>query len=473
MGHESYTATAEGQRSTTFFPPQPHTTTSTPKRVLSRDERWILRVLGLVMCIIAFPSKFLYLFGAPLFTALMMWRGTFLLTSRFLTLSVSLVAVSTLSLVIDYHAGIEVSFFGMLFWLLTHMPFLLVLSAQPNLQVRRELIDRLASFVAAFVLIQSAVCLVSIVLVLKSGGFNGDYISGTFGILDWFGKPTINHVFFTLCMFSALVFLWEYRSRVSVKLALSVGPVVTVLAQSGHQTFFFVLAMLVAAMAGHSAPLRLVGAALSASAAGLLILGIMILAYPNSLVVAEMWYDKVVNAENSPKRMVIDAVLGSVISPKVVLLGTGFGQFSSRAALFACGWYAPEKLPGALVFMTERTEQYLVPALIRHEIAGEGSAMAQPMFSYVSLSTEAGLPLTLAFLAAVGGLVFRAWRHARVPGEQAHYGRYAIFFVVFMALSCGIENYLEFTQGLFLPLILLVVGMARARTLSESSRITG
>ena len=443
-----------------------------PCSQLIPNERWIIRSLILVMLIVAFPSKFLYLLGPPLFAALMFWKGTLLSLRRFLILGISLLGVSTLALLIDHYSGQTVSFFGMFFWFLTHMPILIVLSVRPDARVSSELIDRVVVFVAVFTIVQATVCLIPLFFMLKAGHINGDLVSGTFGILDWFGGVTINHVFFTLCMFCLLVFLWPFRKRYIVKVALLAGAPVTILAQTGHQTFFFLISIMVMTLVGNRSPFRVLVSIIGSGFIGALLLGIFLLASPATFEVTSMWFNKVVNSEGSPKRMVLDAVADAILTPKVAILGTGLGQFSSRAALFACGWYAPGKIPSPLISITDRTMDHLVPALIQHEVAGENSSIAQPMFSFISLPVEAGFLITLLFGAAVWSFWLQALFHARSTSpERAHFGRYLVFFVVFLSLSCTIENYLEFVQGLFLPLTLCMLCSARAKSVLRQPRI--
>ena len=433
------------------------------KSKLPAEERWLLGCLIFALIVVSLPSKFLYFFGPILFAMAMLGRGEMLSPSRLFGICGTLLAVSSLSILIEVLEGTRVNPFGMLIWFVTHLPILLTLSARPSLVVSRALIDRLVLVLSLFVLVQAAVCMIPLTLMFSHGTINGDLVSGTFGILDMIVGVTINHVFFTLCMFCILVFLWPFRRRRIVAAALLAGAPVTILAQSGHQVFFFVFIILLMAAASRHG----LSQAFGASVIGLILFAIMLIAYPNTLPVASMWLDKVLHNPNAPKRIAVEAVIGDMMTPKVFLIGTGLGQFSSRAALYAGGFYANGQLPNFMIEVPEPTTDHLLPAVHRYEIVGEGSAIAKPVFSVMSLPAEMGLPLTALLVVAASGMVFRGVLHARSsdPERQGH-GRYMVFFITFVAINSTIENYLEFVQGMFLPSILLILAAARARTIA-------
>jgi hypothetical protein len=95
---------------------------------------------------------------------------------------------------------------------------------------------------------------------------------------------------------------------------------------------------------------------------------------------------------------------------------------------------------------------------------GEGSAISKPYSSLLSLVVELGV-LQFAFLCCVVLVAFAGnVRLMRSSNPRASaIGFLANAGVLFFALCCTIENYAEFPQAIFLPLLLYVTAQSNAR----------
>jgi hypothetical protein len=148
-----------------------------------------------------------------------------------------------------------------------------------------------------------------------------------------------------------------------------------------------------------------------------------------------------------------------------MLIGTGLGQYCSRAALMSSNQYLNVPLPDFMVGKSDYFDDHISPSLILFEEVGEGSAMAKPYMTMLSLPVELGLILTAALFAVFAWNVFRCARVMTTnSGEVGSIGFVMMVGIVFFVLCCFIENYAEFTQAIFIPIILFIVAGSRART---------
>jgi hypothetical protein len=224
-------------------------------------------------------------------------------------------------------------------------------------------------------------------------------------------------------------------------------------AHAGHQTLFLMAAI------GFVAALQLRPKDAVRLVAGLIAL-LGLTATVSSIRWADMqrWYEHVLVDEESPKKMVTLAASQIMSAPKNLVLGVGIGQFGSRASLISSGEYLNVRLPGFLYGESEYFRQFVRPAQEVFLLHGEGSAMSKPYFSALNILIEFGLPLTLLLLAALTKLFVYNRRlsrssdaHARLLGVVANVG------LVFFVLCCFVENYLEFPQAIFVPILLYMV----------------
>jgi hypothetical protein len=199
----------------------------------------------------------------------------------------------------------------------------------------------------------------------------------------------------------------------------------------------------------------------AAAALGFLLLA-MVQFYPATFDNTRAWYRKVALNSRSPKRLAVMEGCGILADPKNMLLGTGLGQFSSRASFITSNEYLTVELPAPLVGKSDYF-RLLRPA--REEFAewGEGSAISKPYFSLLSITVECGVLLTGAL---IGVLAVHVWRNLRLMRSSqrrvALTGMAANTGLVLFVLCCAVENYAEFPQAIFLPLLLYVLAISRA-----------
>ena len=231
---------------------------------------------------------------------------------------------------------------GMFLAIVTYLPLVVAVFHPPIAGLSEGVIERLQTTCAWFVIVQSAIGLLQFGL---SG--NPDAVCGTFGLLDFLQDPatvTISQVYLTFSIFSLVLFLFLDARRRLVRVAIGMGLVTCVLAQSGHQTIFFVATLAAVGLSRVTQP-KVAAASL---ALAVVIAGLMHFAYPETLTQAIDWSTKVLKAD-SPKGIAVEGGLNLMNDPAIMVFGTGLGQYSSRAALITSNQYLAVKLPDMLI----------------------------------------------------------------------------------------------------------------------------
>jgi hypothetical protein len=368
----------------------------------------------------------------------------------------------------DHLAGQTVNFPGIWFGLLTYAPLFVVLCETFDRTIDQATYDKFARVCAWFILIQSAVGLFQFVATR-----NTDAVCGTLGLWDGFvPSVTIIQVYFTFIVFAMILFLVPVASERLNQVAIASGMLICVLAQSGHQTIFFVVTLVGCALVRMTHFGTVVRTVAVAAVLSLLVVEV----YPDTLFVAREWYNKVTDSSNSPKRLVYEGAMTILENPKNMLIGTGLGQYTSRAALITSNEYLNIPLPSFLTGKSDYFNDYIDPSLVLFGDVGEGSAMAKPYMTMISLPVELGFVLSIVLLSVIGYRV--AWCAGLMTGngDQARWiGLSMMAGTLFFVLCCFIENYAEFSQAVFEPFILFVVAGSRAKTIqrtAENNRVT-
>jgi hypothetical protein len=369
----------------------------------------------------------------------------------------ALLFVSSVSLLWDSLRSYEVNVPGMLFAILTYLPLIMIFAERLNKPIDDRLFGRFVKIACWFVIIQSLIGFVQFAI---SG--NPDAVCGTFGLFDFLeGGITITQVFFTFTMFGMILLLFiAPLNRLSL-FAILIGLLTCALAQSGHQTMFFITSLAVLGLTRITRPMSVL---ISASVVAVAFAATMI-AYPRTLEHTREWFDKVVYSSQSPKRMAIEGGLTTLADAKNLVLGTGLGQYSSRAALISSNKYLTIQLPAILSGVSSYHSRFIVPANAFFREVGEGSAISKPYFSLLSLFVELGL-VQFAVLAGIIAVAF--FQNLRLMRSRlrtvARVGFVANVGIVFFLLCCTIENYAEFPQATFIPFLLYVTAVSKAKT---------
>lgn len=147
--------------------------------------------------------------------------------------------------------------------------------------------------------------------------------------------------------------------------------------------------------------------------------------------------------------------------PKVMLLGTSPGHFSSRAALILSGGYLSPQPSYVPVSLSRYTEAIVLPRWNPSvwSVQYRDGVMNQPFHSVQSIVVELGLLGTLVVLAAYVGLWSRALRFKAWDRGSAAIQLTAVVALVLIPLLLLTDNWLEYPQAaiqLLLPLVLLL-----------------
>lgn len=436
------------------------------RRLVDNDQTF-LAGLAVLTGIVAAPSKFLYYVAPPLFLIIAALTGRFLDWTRFASMALLVTALSGTSLLLGYLMGHQINLGGAVLCALMLLPIAIYFSFSQRFAVGEALFEKIRRLLCYFIFVQSAAVLIELIWSLvRLHQLVGDYVSGTYGLTDIFaGGVTISQVFFTFNIFCIVMFLLAGRRTRLVDAACLLGLLSCIIAQSGHQTIFFVALLGVMAMAQIGDPRRLLGIGVT----GLVTVVLLNALYPGNLEGVSMWFNKIVDNPDSLKRTVVRHWSQDIADTKTVLIGTGIGQYTSRGALFSSGYAMRATLPAMLVGQSDYFADYVKPAITRYRNSQETSAISQPYFSILSIISEFGVPAALILFSAllkqvVAGLLVSLDRTA-TPLVRG-LGRYQFFFPSFLILCCFVENYLEFVQALFVPVLLCGIASARRRMMS-------
>lgn len=427
-----------------------------------------IKALIIVTVITSLPSKFLF-YIAPL---LVLTLGSFGLLPLFSPAFfwVMLIATSTIassSLLLNEFWGFHTNYLGLALSPITWGAFLLLLVAYADKHqivfTRREekLITR---FIAWYVIVESILGYTQFLMT-----WNSDAVTGSFGLLDGLtGNITINQVYFTFTLFTLSFFTLAYWSDgVLYKMAVIMGLTICALAQSGHQTIIFLVLSSVLGLTvfGWQTILRL-------SLAGALLLGVVLTVYPNTFEVAKSWFERTINLQTPKAQVMYEALQLLLENPKILLLGTGPGQFTSRASLISSGEYTRTPLP--ISDQSPWFEDIVLPLMYLHSLQGEDSAISQPYSSWISLIIEWGAPVVLLYLFWSSIMVLQCLIQTRhlyklKNRKGAMLSAYMAFLLLFLNGNAVIENYFEFAQALTIPAMLVFFAKSK---LAESNRET-
>lgn len=433
---------------------------STLDDALDQSGRAFFGLFLFSLILVSIPIKnFAYVLPPLFLAAQLLWSDTAAAT-RTLLLALLVTVVSCSSLFIDAIRGQTTNPPGVFVGLVTFLPLLMMTTERFRRPVDDALFQRILNVVAWYVIVQAVIGL----LQLAATG-NPDAVTGTLGLLDFHtGAITIAQVYFGFLILGMVLFLMLDARTLLTKIGIAAGMIAAAASQSGHQCIFFVAALaLWAILQTRRVAVML---AVGTLAAGLFVLVLVL--YPATIDHSRQWYAKTVDNPGSPKRLALEGAGAILSDPKNLFLGTGFGQYSSRAALITSGEFLSVPLPHVVTGQSDYYRQYLVPGMDIFEQQGEGSAISKPYFSGLSVLVEFGLVLSLVVVAALAWNLVRALRMMYSPHPRmAQAGMLACTGITFLLLCCLVENYVEFPQAVFVPYLLYVVGVSWARQTSD------
>jgi hypothetical protein len=425
---------------------------------LSREERKLLGAFIAVIVIVAFPGKFLFYISPLVLILISVFAGGFIRFWRLVGIMFGVVVLSLASIAFDLMDGGHANMPGLVFGVITYLPIFILCSLSKDFRVSEGFAWQLAGACLIFILLEGAVGAVEWVIAQSA-----DLVNGTFGLFDTVTKEsTISQVNFCFTLFCMTVYcgLWIHKRR--MKLGCAVAVATALAAETAHQTLFFMALMPALAITGGTRFRRLAASVVVVVA---VVVGVFFID-PEVVEHIEGWAYKVLLKPDSPKRLAVTAAL-ELMQGKNLLFGVGLGQFSSRAALLSSGGGTTVNLPKILVDTSTYFEQFMKPLVFLFLQNGEGSAMAMPYFSVLSVITEFGLVIAALFLFKIIRTVIENIRLGAANSEAWRFSCYCNFFIGFLFLCSFIQNYLELTQAIMIPVLLYIVSKARLRAIAE------
>jgi hypothetical protein len=423
----------------------------------TNDANPLYRAFLACLIMASLPVKNAAYVAPILYLLILFAHGEYRTFARVVVLCSAIAMISNVSVLWDHLSGRVVNVPGVWFGLITYAPLFVVLCESLSRTMDQRTYERIGRLCAWFILFQSVIGVCQFV-----ASRNPDAVCGTFGLFDGFqNRITIAQVYFTFTIFGMILFLVPLGSQRLFQVAIAAGVLICVIAQSGHQTIFFVVTLIGCALTRVSHIGTLARAVVAAALMGLLVLQF----YPNTIWLAGEWYRKVTDTSQSPKWLACEGAASILSEPKNMFIGTGLGQYSSRAALITSNEYLNVQLPGFMTGRSDYFNQHIQPSLELFNEIGEGSAMAKPYMSAISLPVELGVVLFTALLVAVCNRI--TWCARLMMGNIGQLGQIGFTMLVgilFFALCCFIENYAEFSQAVFVPFILFIVAGSRAQT---------
>ena len=427
--------------------------------ILSRDERKLLSAFVALIIIVAFPGKVLFYISPGVLILISLVSGGFVRFWRLVGIVFGTVALSLATIAFDLEDGGHANFPGLLFGIIGYLPMFILWSLSKGFRVSERFTWCLANVCLVFIVVEAALGSAQWVATR-----NGDFVSGTFGLFDAVtNELTISQVNFCFTLFCMAVYcaIWIHKRR--MKLGCSVAFAAVLLASTAHQTLFFMALMPALAVTGGRRIRRLV---ISIGIIGALFGGTLLFD-PELVEHIDGWADKVLLTPTSPKRLAVTGAF-ELMHGKNLLLGVGLGQFSSRAAIISSGSGTSVNLPRILVDTSTYYERYMKLPVYNYQQTGESSAMSMPYFSILSVITEFGVVVVALFFFKIVQTVIENIRFGAASGEAWRVSCYCNFFIGFLLLCSLIQNYLELTQAIMIPVLLYIVSKARLRALGES-----
>jgi hypothetical protein len=403
---------------------------------------WLIVIISVILT--AFPSNYVYYFAPIMVLLTGLLFNVIISPKKFVIVIVIYLGAAFISLSINEFDKIQVNYPGLIFSLITYLPILLFLSKGRFFEINDLSQKKLIKFISIFVIIQSIV-----VFFQMTQTTNWDALSGTFGLFDYRGRITISQVMFTFNMFVMVLFLLPYFKLWIVKIAILLGFVSVSAAQSGHQTIFFIVTIVIVYLSFRNFKI------LIQSASVISILAISVLYFfPRTLTLAVSWFNNIVFG-NYPKRLVVLEAFNLLKDFKIMSLGTGVGQFSSRASLFSSGEYLGVSLPSIITGKSHFYEQIMVPLIELQQMVGQGSAIAKPYFSILSIILEFGIPISILLMILLLKEIYNNYKGSKLKFKEINMlYKFKNASLIFFLLSSFIENYAEFVQAIFLPILI-------------------
>jgi hypothetical protein len=425
---------------------------------LAHEERKLFGAFIALIVIVAFPGKFLFYISPGVLILISLFTGGFVRFWRLAGILFGIVGLSLATIALDVADGGHANMAALVFGVITYLPIFILWSLSKDFRVSEGLAWRLANACLGFILVEAALGAAQWVITR-----DGDFVSGTFGLFDTVtNELTISQVNFCFTLFCMSVYcaIWIHKRR--MKLGCGIALTAALAAEAAHQTLFFTALMPALAVTGGRRFRRL---AASIGIVGAVMGGAFIID-PEIVGHIDGWADKVLLNPTSPKRLSVTGAV-ELMQGKNLLLGVGLGQFSSRAAILTSGSGTSVNLSNSMLDASTYYERFMKLPAFNFQQNGEGSALAMPYFSVLSVITEFGLVVAALFLLKIVQAVIENIRLGAASPEAWRVSCYCNFLIGFLFLCSFIQNYLELTQAIMIPILLYIVSKARLRALAD------
>lgn len=422
------------------------------------ESRPYASAFAILLTVVSIPSKFIFYAAGPALLAYWVISGRILDRRHYISL-ILITFTGCLSLALELEHGFAA--LPAALWPLTYGTFLLfglVLLFPPAQIPSRNDLAVCARVACVWALLQG---LVGIAQFAISG--NPDAVAGTVGLFDYRDNITINQVYFGFAMLSLLPFIAMYPEKLPLRWpTVFVGLVAVLLSQSGHATIFFLISCLAFLLGPRSRKaIVVVPVVMALVAYGMLLL------FPATVDLAATWAERTLGPD-SPKLLMLENLAFQASEDfKFAMLGAGPGQYMSRAMLVGAGiltrvqWLGQEVPP--------RIDQFYWSIWYLYAEVGEGSAIAKPYNSYMSVFAEWGV-VGLGALGLAIVVVLRRALLLAIRGRGAEVvfaGKYLVFYTLFLCLAAAIELYFEMPAAIAPGALLAVAVQARAVALQQ------
>lgn len=405
-------------------------------------------LLIILLSVTAFPSKYIY-YIAPFLIITFSFFIKLIDNKKLFFLLIALLIYIIINYTFSLISGNTYNISGSLIYVLTIIPIIIILSRK-KIHIDKKNIQSTQRILFFFIVIQFIV-----VLFQLSQTKNWDAITGTYGLFDYKYGTTITQVFFTFNILCFIIFIFKEKLNIKSFLIMLCALIMVALAQSGHQTLFFIITFLLVFIKKNDFK-----GLIKISIIGTVLLSLVIILFPETLDLGSMWFEKTFYNESPKTLITIDSFNILKENTKIILFGVGPGQYTSRASLISSGEYISSTMPDFLTGKSYYFSQYVSPLIQLHKQIGEGSAIAQPYYGLLSILMEFGLPIVILFLFLLtyevkNLLSLRKYKEIRILCN------YNLFFIFFLLFCSMIENYFEFVQAILVPIYLYILSHGR------------
>lgn len=314
---------------------------------------------------------------------------------------------------------------------------------------------------------------------VRSGSFdvsNGDAVRGTI-------EPSFNpqafggNAMYAILMSSLLLCVFAVAPRRIPLAQLGVYGLVLVawmLASVLHTVLFFIAGTVIAILLVRKPRAGSGGAARRRPAGRWAILSFVIISsllvavvLPENLRNLPVFLDRTLEISPTAESEKARATYHTLFSlpkdaPLQPIVGLGPGNYSSRAAMIRSGLYLSGGSLPLPAYATPESERYILSLwrdFLLYRIGGGSTYF--PFYSWLSLYGETGVIGVSVALALILRTVSVAWR---LRSDEFPRMNIAILVLTFYLVGLGLQdNYWEFTQAIFPPVLLLTVYVAYLR----------